>query len=75
MSKKFFLLFALLCVASLGYADELSLNPDRPERYIVQKGDTLFSISRLFGTTVEAIKSLNNLSSDLISPGQRLKIF
>ena len=43
--------------------------------YTVKKGDTLFGISRLFGTTVEAIKSLNDLESDIISPGQRLKIF
>ncbi len=43
--------------------------------YTVKKGDTLFGISRLFGTTVEAIKSLNNLDSNLITPGQRLKIF
>ncbi len=43
--------------------------------YTVQKGDTLFSISRLFGTSVESIKSLNNLDSTLINPGQRLKIF
>jgi Mannosyl-glycoprotein endo-beta-N-acetylglucosaminidase/LysM domain len=43
--------------------------------YTVKKGDTLFSISRLFGTSVEAIKSLNGLDSNLISPGQRLKIF
>ncbi len=43
--------------------------------YTVQKGDTLFGISRLFGTSVESIKSLNNLDSTIISPGQRLKIF
>lgn len=43
--------------------------------YTVKKGDTLFGISRLFGTSVEAIKSLNDLDSDIISPGQRLKIF
>jgi len=43
--------------------------------YTVKKGDTLFGISRLFGTSVEAIKSLNNLDSNIISPGQRLKIF
>ena len=44
--------------------------------YTVKKGDTLFSISRLFGTSVEAIKSLNDLDdSNIISPGQRLRIF
>lgn len=43
--------------------------------YTVIKGDTLFGISRRFGTSVEAIKLLNSLDSSNISPGQRLKIF
>ncbi|MFT5765749.1 MAG: LysM repeat protein [Saprospiraceae bacterium] len=43
--------------------------------YLAVKGDTLFSISRKYGTTVEAIKRLNNLTSNTISIGQRLRIF
>lgn len=43
--------------------------------YTVIKGDTLFSISRKYGTTVEAIKRLNNLTSNTISIGQRLRVF
>lgn len=42
--------------------------------YIVQRGDTLYSIARRFGTTVTAIKNANNLRSDSIFVGQQLVI-
>lgn len=42
--------------------------------YIVQPGDTLWAISRRYGTTVDAIKKLNGLTSDVINIGQTLKI-
>ncbi len=42
--------------------------------YTVQFGDTLFSISRRFGTTVEAIMTANGLYTDYIFVGQRLVI-
>lgn len=42
--------------------------------YIVRWGDTLFSIARRFGTTVDAIKAANGLTSDLIIVGQELTI-
>lgn len=40
----------------------------------VVKGDTLFSISRKFGVSVDSIRHHNQLSSDQISIGQMLKI-
>ena len=42
--------------------------------YTVKSGDSLYSIARKYNTTVDAIKSLNNLSSNLLSIGQVLKI-
>ncbi|MEJ5173615.1 MAG: transglycosylase SLT domain-containing protein [Hydrogenothermaceae bacterium] len=42
--------------------------------YKVEKGDTLYSIARKFGTTVESIKRLNKLESEDISPGDILII-
>lgn len=42
--------------------------------YTVQKGDTLYRISRNQGASVSQIKSANGLTSDLIVPGQKLVI-
>lgn len=42
--------------------------------YVVQKGDTLWSISRKFDTSVDTIKSLNNLVSNNLVIGQILKV-
>ena len=42
--------------------------------YTVQPGDSLWRIARRFGTTVEAIKQANGLTSDTILVGQVLRI-
>jgi len=42
--------------------------------YIVQSGDTLWLLAQRFGTTVDAIKTLNGLTSDVIQVGQILLI-
>lgn len=42
--------------------------------YYVQPGDTLFSISRRFGTTVPLIMQANNLTTESIYVGQRLLV-
>ncbi len=49
-------------------------NTDRDDVYIVRKGDTLFSIAKSYGVTVESLKKINNLISDIIQPGQKLTI-
>lgn len=40
--------------------------------YTVQKGDSLYSIAKKYNTTVDRLKQLNNLSSNLLSIGQIL---
>lgn len=42
--------------------------------YVVVKGDTLYSIAKRFNTTVQKIKELNNITTDIIKIGQVLKI-
>ncbi len=44
------------------------------DEYIVQKGDTLYGIANKFNTTVDNLKSINNLTTDSLSIGQVLKL-
>lgn len=42
--------------------------------YIVQKGDSLYSIAKRFNVGLSELKEINNLTSNLISVGQELTI-
>lgn len=44
------------------------------EEYTVKGGDSLYTIAQHFGTTVELVKKCNNLKTDFIKPGDKLKI-
>ncbi|KHG66518.1 peptigoglycan-binding protein LysM [Thermus sp. 2.9] len=59
------LLFALLFLL-FAFAQEAT--------HVVAPGDTLFSLARRYGTTVEELMRLNGLESFLIRPGQVLKV-
>ena len=48
--------------------------PSETDTYVVQSGDSLYSIARRFDTTVDQLKTLNNLSSNILSIGQVLKV-
>lgn len=55
-------------------AEPVAIGPDN-KTYTVQPGDTLWDISRKFqGLTIEKIKTLNNLKSNELKPGQKLII-
>ena len=65
--KKSFLICAILFTATISlFADTT---------YKVEKGDTLYSISRKYQITVAELRAANNLSeNDVIKVGQKLKI-
>ena len=48
--------------------------PNTDKTYVVVKGDTLYSIAKKYNTTLDSIKSKNNLKNNTLSIGQILKI-
>ncbi len=64
--KIYSFLFILLFVCSFSFADSV---------YIVQKGDTLYSLSKKYEITVNELRVANNLSeNDVLKVGQKLQI-
>ena len=47
---------------------------EQENTYTVMKGDTLYGIANKFGVSVDAIKKLNNLTSNTLSIGKVLRI-
>src|SRR5690625_4743728 len=60
--------------------DEKDVNPSTGDKdsdsatYVVKSGDTLYRIAQRHNMSVSQLKQLNNLKSDLIVVGQRLKV-
>ena len=71
MRLSFFKKSLLIC--AIFFAASISLFADTT--YKVEKGDTLYSISRKYQITVAELRAANNLSeNDVIKVGQKLKI-
>jgi len=72
----FFLFFTICLLISPSFVfgqKEPSIPAKRvPVYHIVKKGETLSSIAKKYGTTVQNIKKLNKLKSSTIYPGQKL---
>lgn len=68
------LLGAALCIQPFIVAQGNATPPPSQATYTVQRGDTLYSIARRFGTTVAALMELNGLTSSALSLGQVLKL-
>lgn len=59
-----FVLFLLFCFNTGAYADQ----------YKVKKGDSLYTISKQLGVSVDEIKKANQLTSKKLKPGQILSV-
>ena len=44
------------------------------DTYVVKSGDNLYAIARKYGISVDKLKDINNLSSNLLSVGQKLLV-
>ncbi len=61
--------------AGAGPPAEASAEDAQPVYHTVQRDDTLYSIARRYGTTVEALQRLNGMGgSTILRLGQRLRI-
>lgn len=81
--KKVYIVVGAVVVTTLGVdslannqasAAEFTEADSQTQSYRVVAGDTLFLIAQRNGTTVDAIKQANGLSSDMLSIGQTLRI-
>jgi len=59
------LVMQILLILPLGLSAEDQI-------HIIKKGDTLYSLSKRYGTTVDELKQLNNLFDNNLSIGQKL---
>ncbi|HVU75147.1 MAG TPA: LysM peptidoglycan-binding domain-containing protein [Mycobacteriales bacterium] len=65
---------ALLAVAATAAAPSWLPLVHPSEHHTVHAGDTLWGLAQANGTTVDALKRLNNLVSDVIMVGQQLEL-
>ncbi|MFC2119454.1 LysM peptidoglycan-binding domain-containing protein [Bacteroidota bacterium] len=47
---------------------------DKNNYHLVRRGESLYTIAKKYNTTIQKIKSLNNLTSSKIKTGQKLKV-
>lgn len=59
---------------TLKIPSNVGINPDNMFMYTVKKGDTLYSIAKVYGTSVFEIKKLNYLVDDNLVIGQVIRI-
>ncbi|WP_308636283.1 LysM peptidoglycan-binding domain-containing protein [Paenibacillus silvisoli] len=71
--KKSLCLLVSLAVMLLHVSNAAAQNNPR-NLYDIKPGDTLWEIARTYGTTVEDLKRINGLQTDLLQVGQRLRV-
>jgi len=56
------------------YAKKDTSEAKATDVHVVKRGETLWSISRQHKLTVDALKKLNELKTNVLSVGQKLKV-
>ncbi len=65
----------IFTVFQFGEGRPIEAQAQGKETYIsIKKGDTLYSIAKAYGTTVQTLKDMNQLKSNLIFAGQKLAV-
>ncbi|MEH6948300.1 LysM peptidoglycan-binding domain-containing protein [Bacillus sp. JJ634] len=73
MKKQFILVFSLILLMLMNLSPAYATNNPR-NIYEVKSGDHLWKISKTYGTSVEDLKLINGLQSNLILVGQKLRV-
>jgi LysM repeat protein len=66
MNRLCLLLFLISCIACAAFAESVV------QYHTIRKGETLSSLARRYGVSVEQLKSWNNIQSGAITQGQRI---
>ncbi|MBQ9024129.1 MAG: LysM peptidoglycan-binding domain-containing protein [Bacilli bacterium] len=66
--------YAEAVIKALANYKGIPYNLDEKDIYIVQKGDSLYSISNKYNITVNELKKINNLTNNNLQIGQKLNI-
>lgn len=77
MNKILLMLLSLLPLAGIANVDSVGVETIEGKKYIihkVEKGEGLYGISRIYGTTPATIQQVNNLSNTILDLGQLLKV-
>ncbi|SDZ24444.1 D-gamma-glutamyl-meso-diaminopimelic acid endopeptidase CwlS [Evansella caseinilytica] len=61
-------------VIKVGQTLEVPPSSGETMRYTIVRGDTLFSLAKTYGTSVDSLKSMNGLQSDQIYAGQVINV-
>ncbi len=73
MKKKLIFVISLIVMMLINVSPAHATNNPR-NLYDVKSGDSLWKIANTYGTSVEDLKLINGLQSDLILVGQRLRV-
>lgn len=77
MNRLLMIVLFLLPLASQANVDSVGIETIEGKRYIlhkVEKGEGLYGIARIYGTTPSTLQQVNNLSSTILDLGQIIKV-